>query len=476
MPICDILDNDDVQISNKKERETSTVVTVILVLSVIAIGAYFFIVFYYFILFQIVDLYVPKTVPKEFYDAKEAEHLINPFFLKHVAIVTYASEHFFDNVMNLIGSIHTWAPGMDILVYDLGLNATQLFELHCTQSVSVQRLHFADYPVHVSNLYNYAWKAIVISDALSKSRNILVLDAGMELRGPINEILGHLISPKGEEVDGFFFIQSTKDTFRKYGFPKTLEKLKLSKTMSSELQDVPMCYGGIQGYSASQKIVNDIIGPMLECALDSRCIDPVGSGHENHRYEMTVLSALIRTHYLEYYCHNDDKYREDKPLLVSANPFQFNQSTTIFFRRWRYPKPYTRSVSKLSLCPGLDINTLEKYRTHTFVETMPTMRFGSDQEVIYCLQNHLGDGTFCQPEIDAIVKKQDETLCQGSPEFVKQETHDGYVLLFLRILYEKFLLYWDLILFGSLLMVAARYTAEWYLHYHLKNEIFYKST
>ena len=66
-----------------------------------------------------------------------------------MVIVTAANDLYFQGLVNLVGSIHYWAPECEILVYDLGLNDLNKQEVtNWTNTVVVTKFFAVDAPVH----------------------------------------------------------------------------------------------------------------------------------------------------------------------------------------------------------------------------------------------------------------------------------------------------------------------------------------
>ena len=89
---------------------------------------------------------------------------------------------------NLVGSIHTFEPELDIVVYDIGLHDEQRLEISSWRNSRVVTMDLTLFPPHVRNLSNYAWKACVIRHAAESLPCFLFLDAGMELRDSVADI------------------------------------------------------------------------------------------------------------------------------------------------------------------------------------------------------------------------------------------------------------------------------------------------
>lgn len=55
----------------------------------------------------------------------------------------------------------------------------------CWRNVEVRSFPFSDYPDHVRDVTNYAFKALVLVEAMKKNSAVLWIDSGLELRAPI---------------------------------------------------------------------------------------------------------------------------------------------------------------------------------------------------------------------------------------------------------------------------------------------------
>ena len=55
----------------------------------------------------------------------------------------------------------------------------------CWRNVEVRPFPFSAYPPHVSDVTNYAFKALVILEGMKTNRAVLWIDSGLELRAPM---------------------------------------------------------------------------------------------------------------------------------------------------------------------------------------------------------------------------------------------------------------------------------------------------
>ena len=112
------------------------------------------------------------------------EHLVSRssvdrcVFLEDAALVDYflvtsCGVDFFDRLENLVGSVHFFEPDMKIVVYDLGLTGKQREAVRCWANTELRVFRFDHYPPHFRTLANFAWKPLVLLEALELYQNIM---------------------------------------------------------------------------------------------------------------------------------------------------------------------------------------------------------------------------------------------------------------------------------------------------------------
>ena len=200
-------------------------------------------------------------------------------------IVTAASQQYFGALINLIGSIHYWAPDTRILVYDLGIKQGLLAEILDWKYVTLaERFLDREFPPHLSELFCYAWKPAAIADAIHQHEQVLWIDAGSDVRGPLDRISALL------SEDGHFFVcgQDTDMTLKSQD--NTYSEMGHDK---SEFTGKEHFSANLQGYVRGSRAHLEILNPMLEFAMRPQVIAPQGSNLRNHRFDQTVLSILL---------------------------------------------------------------------------------------------------------------------------------------------------------------------------------------
>ena len=102
-----------------------------------------------------------------------------------MVIVTAADSRYFIGLANLVGSVHYWSSATEIVIYDLGLDHRQLDEVGRWRNVrQVGGFLDREIPDHCRKLRLYAWKPLVIEDAIRQHESVLWVDAGSDLRAP----------------------------------------------------------------------------------------------------------------------------------------------------------------------------------------------------------------------------------------------------------------------------------------------------
>ena len=268
-------------------------------------------------------------------------------------VVTAVSSSYFDRLQNLLGSIHFWEPSQRVLVWDLGLTAEQAAAARCWQNVQLRPFPFHVYPRHVRNLYNYAWKPLMLEQAfaLPNVTAILLLDSGVEIRAPFgfSDVKGVIMER------GYWFARQTYDVEQRT-MPETLQRLGID---AEAVRGRPFCAGGLHGFMKGSAAYEEVALRAFECAKDESCIAPYGSGRSSHNFDQSVMSALI--YHTGRSCDPRRSYRTESMDQATADEADYNQDVVFLLRRWHRPKPYTRHIRGLRApqCPAIHSSARE---------------------------------------------------------------------------------------------------------------------
>jgi hypothetical protein len=203
-----------------------------------------------------------------------------------LVIVTGITRRFMRGVTNLAASLRYWAPRHKLVVYNLGdLTVADMREIRSWDNVlSVEWEDGvpAEYPAHIREGGKYAWKPLIVKEALLKYKTIFWLDGGNVVVGPLDPIekILHrtgIVLFRGQDLD------------MKKSHPKTYEWFNTAK---EELQMISHYSGNTQAFMYPSRYYDTIIERNAQCAPDPNCIAPPGSSKANHRYDQTTLSIL----------------------------------------------------------------------------------------------------------------------------------------------------------------------------------------
>jgi hypothetical protein len=203
-----------------------------------------------------------------------------------MVIVTGADSSYFRSLINLAGSIRYWAPTLKLVIYNLGMTDEQLSTID--QWGNVLELKWREgipshFPGHFTILKGYAWKPVAINESVHQYKQIFWLDAGSTVTGPITPAINitrntGIFLVKGQDLD--MKPQSHPGIFTAFGYDK------------DSFQAGPHYSGNTQAYLYPSRYIDTVVIPNALCALQERCIMPIGSDLSNHRYDQSSLSIL----------------------------------------------------------------------------------------------------------------------------------------------------------------------------------------
>lgn len=214
-----------------------------------------------------------------------------------IAIVTAANSIYFGCVANFIGSAQRHAPGMPIVLYDVGLNDMERESANTWAGVTVQQMNWSSYGDHVTDVRIKAWKPFAIAHALSLFPSIIYQDAGQELRQGLDRVTALL------DRDGYFFVIQQEKSLPSLVHPAMLERLSVDPLV---VKGYDMCAAGILALKNASSTVRDVVAEMVKCAEHRECIAPSDASQLSHRYEQAVLSVALATRNIR--CHNSWRF------------------------------------------------------------------------------------------------------------------------------------------------------------------------
>ena len=231
---------------------------------------------------------------------------------RYPTIVTAASSNHFTESMallvNLNCTLRRMFPDIELIYFDIGLSSNQREEVkrycHCT----FVKFPFYQFPKHVYNVANYAWKPLIIQLTMMEHPFVLYVDASIrfhyysKLSDLFDEAIsknilfhlpyGYLTIAHNTDVETFAFLnKNPMDYVDKYELP-----------------------AGLILVIRTENILANIMSPWISCALTSGCFATENAKFLEqscystiplhisnrvkvigmcHRYEQSILSILI---------------------------------------------------------------------------------------------------------------------------------------------------------------------------------------
>ncbi|KAF5826927.1 hypothetical protein DUNSADRAFT_1723 [Dunaliella salina] len=261
-------------------------------------------------------------------------------------VVSAANAPFFDRLQNMVASVQAWAPGQRVAMYDLGFTRQQLLDMACWQDVEVRSFPFSKLPPHVRDLHNYAFKALVIQEALVLNSLVLWIDAGLELRAPMYTMQswlsqhGHVGALQEDNIGDPMYTR-TKATVDAMGLSHFWPR-------AAKWQ---FCAGGLQGFVRGSDAERLVLGPVVNCSLRASCIAPHGASRANHNFDQTAFTLAIRAN--NYTCLPRETHCMWSTKKAARAPMQPSQPIEVVSRGHRLPKPYTALLKRRPQCSPL---------------------------------------------------------------------------------------------------------------------------
>lgn len=216
---------------------------------------------------------------------------------------TAADEKHYSLLRNLIASIHKVDFNYleEIAVFDLGMTADQEQELGRMQKVAVYKIQMTHPDLltyFTTNPWNkkvrgwYAWKPVVLKQALERFPYLLYLDAGTLVLSSPNDLFKHI------QQNGYFLLSVNHNIVDRMTNPV---REKLIPTLTLEQQrhvldpDTWMVAGGIQGLS--QAVFDSYILPIYSLTSDISFFADDGSarlGFGEARHDQNIFSIYAR--------------------------------------------------------------------------------------------------------------------------------------------------------------------------------------
>jgi len=286
-----------------------------------------------------------KGMPK--YIEKWGKTITSPLPL---VIITGACKNYADKLSRFIGSVHHYEPDTYIYVCDFGLTEEQVGNIKKYKNVIYKPLDLSTYPKFLHNKENrgikQSLKIIALHELVNEiSNDIIWLDAGNQIGGNLDMVRTNI---KKKE-----FITSCVENdyhMRDYTHIGMINYLNLPNYKNTSLGHISSGFFGIRG-GTNTNVYKKIIKPALQCVLNKNCIEPNGASLENHRYDASILTLLLKKNNMLVYCGENSycpSYDNCMGITLCNNNCPQNMPThsnyTIQFQRGSGPNFTPRSV------------------------------------------------------------------------------------------------------------------------------------
>ncbi len=258
---------------------------------------------------------------------------------------TGVDENYFPRVVNLIGSIHAidFDNLVEIAVFDLGMNKNQVKQLNRIQKVKVYEVDMVHPDLLKPFLTNksgrkvrgwFAWKSVIIKQALDMFPYIVYTDAGTTILGPTDDLFKHI------QQNGYFLIDIGHNIEERITRP-VIEQVvsRLSPEDQKMIMDKNTMEidAGFQGLSRA--MYQDYVLPMYNLASHLDLFADDGSarlGYGTGRHDQILFSIFANVLKLKFETQgwmNLSIDGKSVPMHFHWDSKEINEKTTIYRSR-----------------------------------------------------------------------------------------------------------------------------------------------
>jgi uncharacterized lipoprotein YehR (DUF1307 family) len=253
-----------------------------------------------------------------------------PFLINAERIPLYfctaANGDYYSALLNLIGSIHkvNFENTVEIAVFDIGLTQVQIKQLRHIQKVKIYRVE-KTHPSIIAPLNthpgkkspgSYAWKPVIIKQALDMFPYVLYLDAGTTLLKPVDPIFEHM------REHGYFLMDCGPWSIAWQSTRRVVNFFNLESEQNRWILD-PETHaidGGFQG--VTREYYDRYIMPMYNVTKNhfELFIDDgtAPNGFGNSRHDQTLFSIYARLLGLNILLHDTQGTGQQTNLSING--------------------------------------------------------------------------------------------------------------------------------------------------------------
>ncbi|MFZ5953484.1 MAG: hypothetical protein ACOYT8_00110 [Candidatus Dependentiae bacterium] len=262
---------------------------------------------------------------------------------------TASDSRYFNCLINLIGCLHkhNFDQIGTIAVFDLGMTAEQKEHVSRIAKVSihdVEKVH----PDIITPMQTthwgkmvpgwYAWKAVIIKQALDMVDCVLYIDAGTTIYKPLDDLFKHI------RHAGYFFHNGSPWCIQQETTQYVINKFDLASSEKKWLldEDIKGLEAGFMGLT--RRVYDSFVMPAYQLAHDLRNFADDGScrgGFGNCRHDIPIFSMIALLNGLTIYHHFKQPCQtlwldtdEGKiPFHIACNPQDRTSQTHVYCSR-----------------------------------------------------------------------------------------------------------------------------------------------
>jgi len=263
--------------------------------------------------------------------------------------VTAANAGYFVPLLNLIGSLHRvdFENIGCIAVFDLGLTPEQKDTLQRIEKVKLYEVEQVN--PDILKPFNtrawgkpvpgwYAWKPVIIKQALDIFPSLLYIDAGTTIYRSLEPLFSHI------KYIGYFFHSGSPWHMGRMITDYVSKKFQLDSELMAWLfdEDTYGLEGGLMGIT--REVYEDFVKPMYELARDDlqAFADDGSRGFGNARHDLTLFSLFALRNNMTIYQHfknpKEDimicKVTGNEPFHIACNAQDRTEKTHIYASRF----------------------------------------------------------------------------------------------------------------------------------------------
>jgi hypothetical protein len=255
----------------------------------------------------------------------------NPLLINHlrqkVVIVTAAWQSNFQNIQNLVGSIHLHEPEMKVAIFNLGVSKEQRNEILTWAGVDLIDYNLTNAPSHILNLDTQAWRPGVFKTAINLYKNILFLASEERLENRLETLLFLLFR------DGVFTVTIGGNVMQNVAINDSVETwFRKMRLHPKDFVWRPLCSTSVFGFMEGSIVLPQVVEKMYRCSLNEQCWStkhfPKINNDESLGFgtiDNLLLSALIYNNTC-YTCNRDYDFYPYSGERKRSEPFTFNQA------------------------------------------------------------------------------------------------------------------------------------------------------